>query len=304
MQSIVSYPNRGHYGTSNYRGNCSGHIVKDMLQHYKPKVFVDPTLGSGTSADVSDELRAEGVNIEFIGLDLHSGFNLLKDSLRERIGGSARADYVFVHPPYANLIRYSGNVWGTKAHPDDLSNCNNYEDFLTKMKLAMQNIYDAVAGHGHYSILIGDIRKNGVYTSIQADLLQLAPGSLDGIIIKQQFNCVSDRKNYSNQNFVPIGHEYLLNFRKDLTVFGMLDTTLNVSRKLQTLSNANWKATVQSALHMLGGQAKLPEIYETIEKTSLEKTATRPNWQARVRATLQSYFTPIERGVWAMRVKY
>ncbi len=192
-------------------------------------------------------------------------------------------------------------MWGTEAHPDDLSNCENYEDFLTKMKLAMQNIYDAVAGRGHYSILIGDIRKNGVYTSIQADLLQLAPGSLDGIIIKQQFNCESSRKTYANQNFVPIGHEYLLTFRKDLTVFGMLDTTLNISRKLQSLSNANWRAVVHSALNKLGGRAQLQEIYRVIEETAKDLTATRPNWTARVRATLQQFFTPVERGIWAFQ---
>lgn len=303
VQSIISYPQRGHYGNSKYRGNCTGQLIKDMLRQYQPIVFVDPTLGGGTSADVAEELQREGVNLEFIGLDLHSGFNLLKDSLTTRIGG-CRADYCFFHPPYHRLIQYSGKMWGTTPHPDDLSNCDNYEDFLTKMKLAMQNIYESVAPRGHYSILIGDIRKNGVYTSIQADLLQLAPGLLDGIIIKQQFNCLSERKTYTNQNFVPIGHEYLLNFRKDLTVFGMIDTTLNVSRKLQMLSNANWKAVVQSAVSILGGKAKLAEIYEVIEKTSPEKTALRPNWQARVRATLQSFFTPVERGVWAMRVKH
>lgn len=298
MKSILSYPNRGNYGKSNYRGNCSGHIVKDMLNQYKPRVFVDATLGSGTSADVVAALNQNGRNIEFFGLDLHNGFNLLKDSLTRRIGGQ-RADYVFIHPPYANLIVYSGSVWGTEAHPDDLSRCTSYEDFLSKMTVAMRNVYDALAGGGRYSILIGDIRRNGEYISIQSDLLQLAPGKLDGVIIKEQHNCVSDRRTYSGE-FIPISHEYLLNFRNDSIVFGMLDTSLNVSRKLEMLSRANWKAVIESALTKLGGKARLPEIYEAIEADAPQTTRPRPNWQPRVRATLQEHFKNLERGVWAL----
>lgn len=298
MKSIVSYPNRGKYGMASYRGNVTGYLIKDLLNHYRPKVFVDPAFGGKTSLDVVNELNQEGRNIEFYGLDLHSNFNLLKDSLAARIGGE-RGDYIFFHPAYHNLIRYSSNMWGDKPHPDDLSQCDSYESFLFKMRIAMQNIYDAVAPGKNYSILVGDIRKNGVYTSIQADLLQLAPGSLEGIVIKEQFNCVSDRKTYANSSFISIAHEYLLNFKKNL-VFGMLDTTLNISRKLTVLANANWRATVYAALNDLGGKAALPEIYSVIAEAAPEKTQKNINWQARVREILQSYFTSISRGVWAI----
>ena len=298
--SIMSFPNRGNYGKSNWRGNCSGHIVREMLEHFRPKVFVDPTLGGGTSLDVVEEMNRNGHSIEFHGLDLHNGFNLLKDSLTERIGGK-RSDYVFLHPPYANLIEYSGAVWGKEAHPDDLSRCSSYEDFLSKMTVALRNIYESLSAGGSYSVLIGDIRKNGNYISIQSDLLQLAPGKLDGVIIKAQHNCDSDRKNYSNQNsFIPIAHEFLLNFRRSSVVFGMLDTSLAVSRKLEMLSRANWNAVIQTALTKLGGKAQLKEIYEVIEDDAPRVIATRPNWQARIRASLQSHFRNVERGVWAI----
>lgn len=298
LNSILSFPNRGHYGKSKWRGNCSGHPIREMLEFYNPKVFIDPTLGSGTSADVVKELNATGKNIEFHGLDLHNGFNLLKDSLQERIGGN-RADYVFFHPPYSDVIQYSGNVWGTKAHQDDLSRCQNYEDFLMKMTIAMRNIYDSLAPNGHYSILIGDLRKNGEYISIQSDLLQLAPGKLDGVIIKTQHNCVSEKRAYSGK-FIPIAHEFLLNFRNDRIIFGMIDSSLAVSRKLEMLSRANWTAVVTTALNKLGGKANLQEIYEVIEKDAPKLVKPRPNWQARVRATLQTYFQNEARGVWAI----
>lgn len=296
--SILSYPNRGNYGQSSWRGNCSGHLVKEMLQFYKPSVFADTTLGSGTSADVVAEMNREGAGIEFYGLDLHNGFNLLKDSLSERIGGK-RGDYVLIHPPYHSVIPYSGSQWGTEAHPDDLSHCATYCEFLTKMATALRNIYESLSANGAYSILIGDLRRNGEYISIQSDLLQLAPGKLDGVIIKAQHNVVSSRTNYSNQNFIPISHEYLLNFKNTRVVFGMIDTSLNLSRKLEMLSRANWCAVIQTALNKLGGEAPLQKIYQVIEADAPQTIAPRPNWQARIRATLQSHFRSVERGVWA-----
>jgi len=37
LTSVVSYPDRGPYGKSDYRGNCSGYLIKELLEHYKPK---------------------------------------------------------------------------------------------------------------------------------------------------------------------------------------------------------------------------------------------------------------------------
>jgi hypothetical protein len=299
--SVLSFPARGNYGRSDYRGNCSGFVQKTMLDFYKPKVFVDPSCGSDTSGDVVKELNSQGRNIEYFGLDLHSGFNLLKDSLTEKIGGQ-RAQYVFYHPAYFDLVKYSGRsgMWGDRPHEDDLSHCASYEEFLEKLQITLQNIYEAIRGGFHYSILIGDVRRKGKYYSIQSDLIQLAPGKLDGVLIKTQHNVFSDRKTYANLNFIPIQHEYLLNFRKDAIVFGLLDATLASSKKLGMLSNANWSAIVAYSLQKLGGKGRLPEIYEVIEKTVPDRIRQRSNWQARIRATLQEKFRNLERGVWAL----
>ena len=300
FSSIVSYKDRGKYGTPGYIGNCTGRLIKDMILHYRPQTFVDCMVGGGTSFDVIDELRREGSEIEFFGLDLHSGFNILKDSLTKRIGG-ARADYVWMHPPYFKMLRYSNNQWGNKVHPDDLSQCEDYGDFLSKMVSAMHNIDDATAANGKYSILIGDYRKNDEYISIQSDLIKLAPGKLEGIVIKAQHNCTSDRKTYAKP-LIRIEHEYLLNFRKDRVVFGLLDTTLNVSRRLELLSRANWSGVIRAALAKLGGKGQMQDIYQTIERDAPTVVKPRKNWQARVRAELQIQpaFINQERGVWAL----
>jgi len=299
MNSIVSYPDRGNYGKSNYRGNCSGKLVKDLLEFYKPNCYIDVFKGSGTSDDVVKELNEKGANIEYFGLDLHSGFNAITDSIADKIGGK-RADYIFLHPAYHNLIEYSGSQWGTKPHPADLSRCADLEDFLTKMRLVMQNAYDALSYGSRYSVLVGDIRKAGEYTSLQALLQPLAPGKLDSILIKTQHNCVSDRKNYGNANFIPISHEYLLTFKQDKLVIGFLDNSLKSSNYLGMLSRANWKATILYAFQKLGKKASLSDIYAVIAETEPDKIKERPHWRERVRCELQRHFTSVEKGVWAV----
>ena len=48
MKSVMSFPERGNYGNSNWRGNTSGYVIKELIQHFNPKLFVDACEGSGT----------------------------------------------------------------------------------------------------------------------------------------------------------------------------------------------------------------------------------------------------------------
>lgn len=45
MNSILSYKDRGPYGNANYRGNCSGYVIKDLIEQLykdnKPKKFIE-----------------------------------------------------------------------------------------------------------------------------------------------------------------------------------------------------------------------------------------------------------------------
>lgn len=248
MNSILSFPERGPYGKSSWRGNTSGHVIKELLNYYMPKLFVDPAEGSGTSRDVAKELECN-----YIGLDLHSGFNLLKDRLLERL--PRQADYIFFHPPYHDIIKYSGKVWGT-PHPDDLSRCSSPEEFMEKLQISLVNIYDAVCRNGHYTVMIGDVRKAGHYWSIQSDIIQIAPGRLEGVLVKAQHNCVSDSRQYGGR-FIPIMHEYILNFKKEELVIGMIDCAMAATSRLTSLNRATWRAVVENALLKLGGKAKL-----------------------------------------------
>lgn len=297
LTSVMSFKDRGPFGRSSWRGNCSGYPIMQLARHYRPRLWCDPAVGSGTSIDVSAALREEGMQHEFVGLDLHSGFNLLRDRLRDR--PPREADWTFFHPPYHDMVKYSGAVYGTEPHPDDLSRCGSYEEFLAKLEMALFNIYEATRSQGVYTILIGDLRRNGQYFSIQADIIKMAPGKLEGVLIKEQHNCVSDSRVYSGR-FIPIAHEYLLSFGKPGMVFGLLDATLDVSRRLKVLSDAAWDALIETALRRLGGEADLQDIYKVIEETVDDATASRPNWQAKVRQRLHFRHQNTRRGRWAI----
>ena len=90
--SVLSFPERGPWGDAKWRGNCSGYIYKSLFEQLRPAVFIDPMMGSGTSIEVAQEM-----GIKAIGLDLHSGFNVLRDSILQAAGEPS--DLCLSHPP-------------------------------------------------------------------------------------------------------------------------------------------------------------------------------------------------------------
>jgi hypothetical protein len=201
--SVLSFPERGPWGKAAYRGNCSGHVYREIFAALRPRVFTDPMVGSGTSVEVAREL-----GIEAHGLDLHSGFNILKDRIAEAVGKPS--DLVLSHPPYHDIVVYSGRVWGDRPHPDDLSRCASEEEFLDKLTIALKNQRHATRTGGYYGAIIGDVRRGGQYSSYQADLIARMPRKeLQAVLIKQQFNVASNGREYALK-LPRIMHEYVL----------------------------------------------------------------------------------------------
>jgi hypothetical protein len=292
--SIMSFPDRGKWGKSSWRGNCSGHVYKALFEQYKPQTFVDPMMGSGTSIEVAREM-----NIESYGLDLHSGFNILRDSILERVG--KEVDLVFSHPPYSSMIVYSGEVWGDEPHPDDLSRCLNDEDFHEKMHIALLNQRAATKPGGMYGMLIGDLRSNGHYVSYQAEAIARLPANeLAAVIIKSQHNCVSDSRSYKQLKHPRIMHEYILLWQKPKVMLAFLTDLAVMAKQNAVRLKATWKAIVYQAMIQLGGKARLQDLYRVIADGAPEKLKGNPHWQDKVRQVLQldRAFGSTERGVW------
>jgi len=202
--SILSYPDRGPYGDSKFRGNTTGHLIKDLINEFKLQgveinKVLDPMEGSGTTGDVCKEL-----GIEYVGLDLSKGFDLVNDTIPDE----ETYNFIFLHPPYYKMIKYSDD-------PRDLSN-KTYKIFLRDLATCIIKCYNALDIHGILAVQLGDYRKGGNYYFITSDVMPLIGrlrDRLKGILIKVQHNVRSNGYFYGSK-FIPIKHEYILILQK------------------------------------------------------------------------------------------
>jgi len=201
------------------------------------------------------------------------------------------------------MIVYSGAVWG-EAHPNDLSRCVDDDDFHEKLQAVLLNQREATKPGGFYGTIIGDWRRNGRYTSYQAEALARMPrDELAAVIIKAQHNEMSSFKSYGRMKLPMISHEYILLWSRPRHIMSALSTLSNMAREQAQRVRSTWKAIVRTVLVGLGGKAPLKDIYDAIAKNApAEKLASNTTWQAKVRQCLQlsSDFTWLERGVWAL----
>lgn len=290
QSSVISFPDRGHWGKSKYRGNCSGHVVKGFFDTYhtrKGGLACDPSIGGGTSVDVAREM-----GLRFTGTDLHQGFNLLLDDFKQFLGEEAHT--CFWHPAYLDMISYSGNMWGNEPHKWDMSRMQMNE-FVEALELAVMNIHDAMEKGGRYGILMGNLRRAGEYYNLSSLVERVAPGKLVDEIIKVQHNCVSDSRQYAG-NVVRVQHEKLLVFKKDKEALFFL---AKVENRAAAMTGITWRAAVRRVLQ--GGKTMhLKEIEELIQPFA--KTRNNNNVDAKIRQVVQNekYFERVAPGTYRL----
>ena len=286
LASVVSYEDRGTGGKSSYRGNCSPRLVKDILDHFKPKQVVDPFGGSYTTRDVCAER-----DVPCWSSDLRDGFNVLSGEI------PVGADLAFLHPPYHHAIYYSGQVWGNKADPSDLSRCPDYQTFVNRLNEAQMRVYESLRRGGVLAVLVGDVKKNGELFPIQRDMAWI--GQPINEVIKLQHNCWSNSVKYHG-NFIPILHEYLVLTKKPDCWYVTVRETSQRTVNLKKSRKMTWRSVVQSALDALDGKSSLDDIYDALKDHVKVTTSENNFWKEKVRQTLQRYFVHGERGVWSL----
>jgi len=196
LTSIVSYPNRGPYGDHKYPGNCSGYLIKELVTHFGARNVLDPAAGSGTTGDVCRDL-----GVDCLQCDLKDGFDVLSSNI------PLGFDFVFFHPPYWNIIKYSDD-------PRDLSSISKYDDFIESLALACKRLLEALEPNGgHLAVLVGDVRKRGKYYFIFRDIISRLGDPDYPILIKAQHNVRSFGHRYGIEYFIPLAHEYVLIWR-------------------------------------------------------------------------------------------
>ena len=113
--TILSFPERGPWGSSRYRGSCSGWIPAFFINKFHVSHMAEVFAGSGTTYDVCKDM-----NVVYTGIDLNPNpprngiqtMDILDDSM-DLPDGFYHADMVFLHPPYPSIngIHYSGAMW-------------------------------------------------------------------------------------------------------------------------------------------------------------------------------------------------
>lgn len=283
MYTILDYPNRGTGGNSKYRGNCSPHLIEDLIRFFHWETISDYMVGSGTTADVASSL-----GITSHCYDLHSGFNLMTDDIPERNPA------VFWHPPYWDMVTYSGVMYNSADvqlkygyNPDeyDLSRAKTWEDFVKMMNYCCLKQYMSLENGGRMAVLVGDIKKKGRLYSMLIDLAK--PGTVENILIKKQHNCFSDHTNYHHDNFIHINHEYVVIFRKDSPLIVPVKITKDIVKNVMSLSQISWKDLIASVLEAHGGSLSLSSIYDLVMESERAKTNHFP--KEKVRQTLYKY---------------
>lgn len=103
----------------------------------------------------TSKFAADSLGIRSVLYDLNpnapqgrGNWNALRDEVDES------ADLIFFHPPYHSMIAYSGNMWG-KPHPDDLSRCGSYREFIEKLNFVLKKLYMALRKDGRLAVLVG-----------------------------------------------------------------------------------------------------------------------------------------------------
>ena len=295
--SVVSYPSRGPWGKASYRGNCSGHLVRDYVEHFIPdrsSLLVDPSCGSDTAGEVCREMGQR-----YKGLDLHSGFNILRDSISATVGEAA--DAVFYHPAYADMLLYSGSMY-PEAHPDDLSRCTNVSDFLDKLQLSLMNVFDSLKPGGCYAVLMGDQRKRGKFIPLIAYTERLCLGTQVESITKIQHNTTSDRKDFRGNGFVRLQHERLMIFRKEQSgLLSVVDYAALAETKAKRLVNMSWRNALRATMMSAPDGLPLDRIYARMSGYAAAR-GTNSHWEAKIRQVLQQsgLFENLSRGVWRL----
>lgn len=258
LSSIVEHLARGDYGASSWRGNCSGLLIKDLLDFYKPAFVIDPMVGSGTTEDV-----CKALDKPHLCLDLnpkYGGFDAVKDELPRS------ADFIFVHPPYfvypgSKMPVYSGQMWGKVPHENDGSQIHEETAFTTWFNHVQANLFQALRGGGRMVFLVGDSRFKGRFYSMFKSMDVY--GSLESVMIKRQFNCVSDSTAYSGR-FIPLEHEYVVVIRKDdvrhvrCLLVHLREADFSQSTKI------TWRALLQIKLEEIGGRATREQLENAV----------------------------------------
>jgi hypothetical protein len=141
--------------------------------------------------------------------------------------------------------------------------------------------FSALEKGGRMFVLMSDWKQKGKLYSMLCDIAK--PGTLEQIIIKMEHNCVSDSRSYSNMNFVPISHEYVMVVRKDAAMIIPVAMTRKTEMDVRDCVSGTWRDLVAAILEEAHKPLALKEIYQRVDGIrNVHQTSTGEKRSARL----------------------
>ena len=123
----------------------------------------------------------------------------------------SRIDFICMHPPYANIIKYSKGIEG------DIS-LLCVDEFLGKMNKVAEESFRVLKKGKMCAVMVGDVRRYGKVIPLGLRMMEcfLKAGFMNKeIIIKEQHNCrTTEYWENQNNSFLLLAHEYIFVFQK------------------------------------------------------------------------------------------
>ncbi|HIS73433.1 TPA: RsmD family RNA methyltransferase [Candidatus Galligastranaerophilus intestinavium] len=226
-----------------YHGNYIPQIATQLFERFTKKndVILDLFFGSGTSGieALNMERRCIGVELKedmvdyvskkFTKRELVSKMNIIcadsaslyakeKIEARLEIMGKKAAQFLVLHPPYDDIIKFSDKK-------EDLSNCATTEEFYELFKKVAKNGYDLLEKKRFAALIIGDKYANSrlVNLSFECQKRMEELGFITKAVIVK--NITGNEKAKGKQanlwryralagGFYTFDHEYIIIFQK------------------------------------------------------------------------------------------
>lgn len=236
---------------ADYHGNFIPQIPNQLLRRFtrRGEIVLDSFIGSGTTA-----IEANRLGRRYIGIELSQKMTQLarqrtfddllampncsyhddsmgiingdsaapevaaEIALRLTEANSRKVQFLIMHPPYHNIIKFSD-------HPSDLSNCSDVDEYVERFIAVYYNVAGFLDTGRHLALVIGDIYQNSEWIPLQnlitTKLLATGGLRLKSIIVK---NMVNNRAKRNLENlwryralangFYIFKHEYIVLFQK------------------------------------------------------------------------------------------